>query len=101
MDQFLIPQAATGLVEHGGLALFVAERRLVRALGAERVVDVAHLQNSGKQRDLGAAQPVWISAAVPMLMMMTDDRQHVAQTTQWPADVLTGDGMLLHDLPLF
>src|SRR5438445_2226892 len=32
-------------------------------------------------------------------MMVPDDREHPAQCPERPADLLAGDGMLLHDLP--
>src|SRR4051794_20400099 len=101
VHEFLIPQAAACLVEHGGLALFMFEGGLVGAFSAEGIVDVAHLQRPRQQRDFFTAQSIWVSAAVPMLMVVTDDGQHVAQTAQRAADVLTGDRMLLHDHPLF
>src|SRR2546423_7902439 len=43
---------------------------------------------------------IGITAAVPVLMMVPDDGQHVAKGLQRPADALSDGRMLFHDLPL-
>src|SRR5438094_2412955 len=73
VDQFLVPKSSAGLIEHGGLALLVPQRGLVRPLRAQRIVDVTHLERACQYGDICPAQSVRISAAVPMLMMMADD----------------------------
>ena len=75
-------------------------RRLVRTLGAQRVVHVHHLQNARQQGDIGAFERVRISRAIPVLVMVANDGQHVAKGAQRFHDVLADDGMLAHDLPL-
>src|SRR5262249_29564765 len=46
-------------------------------------------------------EPVRIAGSVPMLMMMADDRQHIAERLERAADGFADDGMLPHDVPLF
>ncbi len=75
-------------------------RRFVRTRRAERIIDIDDLQNSRKQRNLLAHQSVWISASVPVFMMMSNDRQHESQRTQRLTNGFTDSRMLLHDLPI-
>src|SRR3954470_15027421 len=101
VHQLAVPKAAACLVEHGGLALHVAKGRLIRPFRSQRIVNVANLQSTREQRDALPAKPIGVAAAVPVLVVMADYGQHAAQAAQWPADVLTGDRMLLDDYPLF
>ena len=48
-----------------------------------------------------AAQAVGITAAIRMLMMISDNGKYQAQRFQRAADVFAGDGVLLHDRPFF
>src|SRR4051812_11791718 len=99
VHQLAVPQAAACLVEHGGLALHVAKGRLIRPLRSQRIVNVPNLQSSREQRDIFPAKPIGVAAAIPVLVMVADDGQHVAQAAQRTADVLASHWMLLHDHP--
>ena len=48
-----------------------------------------------------ASEAVRVAAAVPVLVVMADDRQHQLQRAQRLADGLAGQRMLLHHAPLF
>src|SRR5713226_4797583 len=68
---------------------------------SSRMVDIRNLQDSRQQGNLLLMQPVGIASAIRVLVMITDDGKHQAQRLKRPADVLPGDGMLLHHDPLF
>ena len=50
-----------------------------------------------EQRDGVAAQPVGIAGAVQPLVMVTNDRPHLAQRSQLAAQPVADHGVLLHD----
>ena len=52
---------------------------LVGPLRAERIEDVNNLKDSCCNRDFFAAQPIWVSAAIPPLMVVTNDRKNLAE----------------------
>src|ERR1043165_449622 len=85
-NQFSIPQTIMSFVLHSDCRLFVSQSRFIWTRGAERVLNVHHLQNSGQKRNVAPKQPIRISAAIEVLMMVADDRQHEAQRLQWPAN---------------
>src|SRR5579863_1224447 len=98
-NQFHIPETAAGLFLHGLRSLLVGESRLVGTCGAERVVNVDNLQDSREHRNLRGEQPIGIAGAVRVFMMMPDDRKNEPERVQRLADVLSCDGMELHNLP--
>src|SRR5262249_24228607 len=68
--------------------------------GAQSIVDIDDLQDARQQRYVLARQAVGIAAAVPMLMVMADNRQHSAKRLERLADVLADHRMLFHDRAL-
>jgi hypothetical protein len=97
--QFGVPEAAGGFFVHGLGGHFVREGGFVGAGGAEGVIDIDNLEDSGENWNLRSGQAVGIAGAVGMFVMMADDGQNQAQRTQRAADVFAGDGMEFHDHP--
>ena len=78
-DQLRVELAGPGSLAEALQRDFLVERGLVRALGAEGVVDVDDRHEAREERDLLAAQPVRIAAAVPALVVVPDDRTDEAE----------------------
>src|SRR5436309_2916158 len=78
-DDFRVPESGAGFFLHRPLGVFMRQRRLVWTRGSERVIDIDDLENAGEQWDLRTLQSVWISRAVPMLMMAADYGKHIPQ----------------------
>src|SRR6185369_4044866 len=76
--QLLIPQSSTRLLAHSDCRLFVRKGRLIGTSGAKRVINIHDLKNARKQRDLVTPQSIRVAAAVRVLVMTANDRQHRA-----------------------
>src|SRR5205823_3811092 len=77
-------------------------RRLVRAVGDERVVDIADGTDARDERDLVALEPQGIARAVPLLVVRAgDDLAHLHDRRARPGEHLGPDDRVrLHQLPL-
>lgn len=73
----------------------------VRAVFDQRVIDVRNLQDARLERDLFAAQAVWVAASVHSFMVMPDHRKDPSKRLQRRADFFSRDGMLPHEFGLF
>ena len=56
------------------IACSVDQPRPVRTIGGQRIEAVDNGKNSGAERNFGADETVGIAAAVPLLVMVADDR---------------------------
>src|SRR6266566_437894 len=74
----------------------MAESRLVRTRGPQRVVYVHHLQDASEPGNTLAGERIGVSGAVEVLVMIADDGQHQTKRLQGAADVLSGNRMALH-----
>ena len=74
--------------------------RTVRPIGRQRVEAVHHLQNPGANRNLLAGKAVRITCAVPVLMVMPDDRHDGIREFDHRQDVGADRRMTLHHLEL-
>ncbi len=82
------------------LAARVVERRgrFVRARRRDRIEHVDDADDLGQQRNLLAAQPIGIAAAVEPLMVMAHDRPRALQRSKRAAQAIADHRVLLHDL---
>ena len=71
-----------------GVDLFVGHALAVGAVAAHRVEGVGHGHDPGGERDPLAGQPVRIAAAVPRLVVVQHDRQHVVELLQVAEDAV-------------
>ena len=61
---------------HHPRRFLVRQGRFVRPLGSERVIYVGYLQDARQQRNVLAPKVIGIPGAVPVLVVVADDRQH-------------------------
>ncbi len=75
---------------------------LVRPLVGERVEHVGQRRHARRDRDRGAGQPVWITAAIPALMVMPRNllRDVHLRNVGLAEDLPAGHGVRFHDLAL-
>src|ERR1700690_874340 len=74
-NQLLVPESAARLGAHSEGSLLVAERRLVGTRRAQRIIDIHDLQNARQQRNVAVTEPIGITTAVRMLVMMAKNRK--------------------------
>ena len=67
------------------------QRRPVRALGRERLVDVRQREQPHRQRELGGGQAARIAAAVEALVVGARDRRDVLAARDARQDLLGDD----------
>src|SRR6266852_8983509 len=96
-----VPPAALYFFPHDGKGLFRGKGLAVGPVCSKRVINVGDLEDPCRERNLCALQPVRVPGAVLLFMMVTNDRQHMAEGSEWGADSLTYHGVLLHDFSLF
>src|ERR1700674_5859768 len=96
-----IPPAALYFFAHDGKGLFQRKSLAVGSVRSKRVINVGDLKDARCERNLCALQPVRVSGAVLLFMMVTNDRQHMAEGSEWGANSLTYHGVSLHDFSLF
>jgi len=73
-DQFRIAPAPAHFLQHDGNGALMRKGRFVGTGGGQCVVDIGHLQNPRKQRNVFARHPIRITAAVPALVVAANDR---------------------------
>src|SRR5215469_4668109 len=71
-DEFVIPKAAFGFMEHGIPGLLPRQGRLVGTGGDEGIVDIDDLKHARQNGNIVAFKTVGISRAVPVLVMLAD-----------------------------
>src|SRR6266478_4526875 len=96
-----IPPAALYFFSHDGNSLFLGKSLAVGPVSSKGVINIGDLKDPCRERNLCAPQPVRVPGAVLLFMMVTNDRQHVAEGSEWGADSLSYHGVLLHYFPLF
>ena len=96
-----IPPAALYFFPHDGKGLFQRKSLAIRPIRSKRVINVGDLKDPCRERNLVALQPVRVPGAILLFMMVTNDRQHMAEGSERGANSLTYHGVLLHDFSLF
>src|SRR5689334_8492440 len=74
------------------------KRFTVRTVVGERVVYIRYLQDARLQRDFSAIQTVGVSSPIHSLVMMPDDRKNGPERLQRRTNLLSGNGVLAHNL---
>src|SRR6266852_5288206 len=101
IDQGTIPPATLYFLPHDGKGLFRGKRLAVGPVRSKRVINVRDLKDARGERNLCALQPVRVPGAVLLLMVVTNDRQHITEGSEWGANFLANHGVTLHDLSFF
>ena len=86
--------------EQNEMAIPSFPARAVRPIRCQRVVAVNHGENPRADRNVGTAQPVGVSAAVPALVMMSHDRNDGIRERHLREDLRADGGMGLHPFEL-
>src|SRR5258708_7938231 len=86
-----IPPATLYFFSHDGESFFRGKSLAIRPVGGQRVIYIRDLQNACGKRNLLTLQAVGIARAVLLFVMMTNDRQHVAEGSQRRANPLARD----------
>src|SRR5205823_1428854 len=92
-----IPPPALYFFPHDGKGLFLGKSLAVGAVRGKRVINVRDLKNARGEWNLFALQPVRVSGAVLLFMVVTNDRQHIAEGSERRANSLPLDRVQLHD----
>src|SRR5467141_4129976 len=92
-----IPPAALYFFPQDGKGLFHGKSLAVGPVRGKRIINVRDLKDARGERNLCALQPVRVSGAVLLFMVVTNDRQHIAEGSQRRANSFPLDRVLLHD----
>ncbi len=95
-----IAPATLGLPPHHAHRFRRCVGSLVWALAGERVINIGDLQNAGQKRNLIASKSVRVPGAIPLLVVVANDRQHRGQRFQMTANLLSTDSVTAHGHPL-
>src|SRR5467141_3693037 len=96
-----IPPAALYFFPQDGKGLFHGKSLAVGPVRSKRVINVRDLKDARGERNLCALQPVRVPGAVLLFMVVTNDRQHLSEGSEWGANSLAYHRVPLHDFSLF
>ena len=78
-DELVIPKATLSFAQHGLLCLRCRECRFVRPRSGECVKNIYYLKDPRQDGNVVAVEPVRVPRAIPMLMMMPNDRENLTE----------------------
>ena len=96
-DQLRVELAGPGPLAEAPERVLLVEGGLVRALGAERVVDVDDRHEPREERHLLLAEPVGVAPPVPALVVVPDDGAHRAERPHRQDEAVAGGRVLFHE----
>ena len=98
-NNFRIPLTLLSLIFQGGFGVGRVHGLTVRTVAREGIKYIGYLENPRHYRDVVAGQTVGITAAVPVLMVVPDDGQHIPEASQRVDYGLPNYRMGAHNLP--
>src|SRR5215471_380515 len=99
-DQVRVELPRPGALEETPQCVLLVERRLVRALRAERVVDVDDRHEAGQQWDLFSTDSIGVPLPVPAFVVVPDDGPDQTKRPHRDDQAIAGGRVLLHQPPL-